>query len=61
MSNLIKEPVSRLTIIKDVQESLDPTGSLKDYNVMFSDIAIVSIWTIIFVAASLWLLKKRDL
>lgn len=61
MSNLIKEPVSRLTMIKDMQESLDPTGSLKEYDVMFSDIAIVSVWTVIFIMASLWLLKKRDL
>lgn len=61
MSNLIKEPVSRLTMIKDMQESLDPTGTLKDYSVQFSDIAIVSVWTVIFIAASLYLLKRRDL
>lgn len=61
MSNLIKEPVSRLTMIKDMQESLDPTGSLKDYSVQFSDIMIVSVWTVLFIAASLLLLKKRDL
>lgn len=61
MSNLIKEPVSRLTIVKDMQESLNPMGDLKDYHVLFSDIAIVSIWTVIFVVASLYLLKKRDL
>ena len=61
MSNLIKEPVSRLTMIKDMQESLDPTGSLKDYSVQFSDIMTVSVWTVVFIAASLLLLKKRDL
>ena len=61
MSNLIKEPVSRLTIVKDMQESLNPMGDLKDYHVLFSDIAIVSVWTVIFIAASLFLLKKRDL
>lgn len=61
MSNLIKEPVSRLTVIKDMQESLNPMGGLKDYNVLFSDIAIVSVWTFIFIGASLLLLKKRDL
>lgn len=61
MSNLIKEPISRLTIVKDVQESLNPIGDLKDYHVLFSDIAIVSVWTVIFITASLFLLKKRDL
>ena len=61
MSNLIKEPISRLTIVKDVQESLNPIGDLKDYHVLFSDIAIVSVWTVIFIIASLFLLKKRDL
>lgn len=61
MSNLIKEPVSRLTMIKDMQETIDPTGSLKDYSVHFSDIMIVSVWTVIFIGASLLLLKKRDL
>ena len=61
MSNLIKEPFSRLTIVKDMQESLNPMGDLKDYHVLFSDIAIVSVWTVIFIAASLFLLKKRDL
>ena len=61
MSNLIKEPVSRLTVVKDMQESLNPMGDLKDYHVLFSDIGIVSVWTIIFIGASLYLLKKRDL
>lgn len=61
MSNLIKEPVSRLTVVKDMQESLNPMGDLKDYHVLFSDISIVSVWTIIFIGASLYLLKKRDL
>lgn len=61
MSNLIKEPFTKLTMIKDMQESLDPTGSLKDYSVQFSDIMIVSVWTVIFVGASYLLLKKRDL
>lgn len=61
MSNLIKEPFSRLTIVKDMQESLNPMGDLKDYHVLISDIAIVSVWTVIFIASSLFLLKKRDL
>lgn len=61
MSNLIKEPATQLSVIKEMKDALDPMAAAKDYSVQFSDIMIVSVWTIIFIGASLLLLKKRDL
>ena len=61
MSNLIKEPATQLAVIKEMKDALDPMAIAKNYNVLASDILIVSVWTIIFIGASLLLLKKRDL
>jgi len=60
MSNLIKEPFTRLgavqTVAKQVGEDLS-----KDFSVQPKDIVIALVWTAIFIYASYVLLKKRDL
>lgn len=61
MGNLIVEPISRLSVIKNIQTAIGGTGNGKDYSVHFSSIVIVLVWTIIFVFLSYKLLKKRDL
>jgi ABC-type transport system involved in multi-copper enzyme maturation permease subunit len=60
MSNLIVEPFSRLSIIKTVGKQIG-INQIKDYDVHFSSIIIVLVWTVIFIYLSYKLLKKRDL
>ena len=60
MSNLIKEPFTRLGAVKSVANQIG-TEIAKDYSVSFLNIAIVLIWTAIFIYLSYFLLKKRDL
>ena len=60
MSNLIKEPATRLGAVKSVANQLGEEFS-KDYNVHFTEILIVVGWTVFFIYGSYWLLKKRDL
>lgn len=61
MSNLIKEPFSRLSVIKNVGETIGGKAFEKDYTVHYYEILIVLIWTGIFVFMSYKILKKRDL
>lgn len=60
MSNLIVEPFSRLSVVKNLgtQIGLD---NIKEYNVSISSIIIVVFWTAIFIFLSYRLLKNRDL
>ncbi|WP_037320127.1 ABC transporter permease [Salegentibacter sp. Hel_I_6] len=60
MSNLIKEPFSRLSA---VQTAATQIGSEidKDYGIHWDQLLIVIVWTAIFVFLSYSLLKKRDL
>ena len=60
MGNLLIEPYSRLSVVKNVgiQIGLD---EVKDYEVHFSSIIIVLLWTVLFYFMSLKLLQKRDL
>lgn len=60
MANLIKEPFSRLGAVKSVANQIGETFT-KSYAVEFTNIAIVSVWTFIFIYLSYALLKKRDL
>jgi ABC-type transport system involved in multi-copper enzyme maturation permease subunit len=55
--NLINQPIQRIIMIS----SPDKTNLAYDYAVHWHEIAIVLVWTIIFVSASFYLLKKRDL
>jgi ABC-type transport system involved in multi-copper enzyme maturation permease subunit len=60
MSNLIKEPFSRLSA---VQTAATQIGSEidKDYGIHWDQLLIVLVWTAIFVFLSYKLLQKRDL
>ncbi len=60
MSNLIVEPFTRLSAIKNIQTAIGD-NDVKDYSVHFSAILIVLLWTMIFMFLSFKLLKKRDL
>ena len=60
MGNLLIEPISRLSVVKNVTTQIGVDG-IKDYDVHFSSILIVLVWTAIFVFLSYKLLKKRDL
>ncbi len=60
MANLIKEPFTRLGAVKSVASQIGENFT-KDYSVGFLNIIIVLVWTFIFIYASYFLLKKRDL
>lgn len=60
MSNLIKEPFTRLGAVKSVANQIGE-NFIKDYSVSYINISIVLIWTLFFIYASFLLLKKRDL
>ena len=60
MSNLIVEPFTRLSAIKNIQTAIG-ANDVKDYSVHFSAILIVLTWTMIFMFMSYKLLEKRDL
>lgn len=61
MSNLIKEPFTRLSVIKNLSSTISGQDMVKDYGVHFGDMAIVIVWTVIFMLMSYKILKKRDL
>jgi len=61
MGNLIVEPFSRLSVIKNIQTAIGGAGNEKDYSVHLTSILIVLAWTAIFIFLSYKLLKKRDL
>ncbi|WP_299163051.1 ABC transporter permease [uncultured Tenacibaculum sp.] len=60
MANLIKEPFTRLGAVRSVANQIGENFA-KDYSVSFVNILIVLVWTFIFIYASYFLLKKRDL
>jgi ABC-2 type transport system permease protein len=60
MSNLIKEPFSRLGAVQSAASQLGEALD-KDYSVQFITVLIVLIWTCLFVYGSYAILKKRDL
>lgn len=61
MSNLIKEPISRLSAVKTIEAAIGGNQIPKMYNVQVTEILIVSVWIIIFILTSFYILKKRDL
>ena len=60
MTNLIKEPFSRLGAVRSAANTMGETFT-KTYSVDFSTILIVSFWTFLFIFMSYKLLLKRDL
>jgi len=60
MSNLIKEPFSRLGVVQTAATQLGESFS-KAYGVGILNVLIVLFWTCIFIYGSYVILKKRDL
>lgn len=60
MSNLLIEPFSRLSVIKNIQTAVGE-NNVKDFDVHFSSIIIVLAWTAIFIFSSYKIIEKRDL
>jgi ABC-type transport system involved in multi-copper enzyme maturation permease subunit len=60
ISNLLVEPFSRLSVIQNMKSAVGE-NSVKDYDVHFSSILIVLLWTAIFIYSSYKIIKKRDL
>lgn len=60
MSNLIVEPISRLSAIRTIGTQIG-VENIKDYSVHYSSILIVLVWTFLFIYFSYKLLKNRDL
>lgn len=61
MSNLIDEPFSRLSAIKNIEATITGESVERLYHVQFTEIAIVITWTLTFIWLSYKLLQKRDL
>ncbi|WP_291114545.1 ABC transporter permease [Flavobacterium sp. UBA6135] len=61
MSNLIREPFTRLNIIKNIETTVGGEVIARDYSVQFLPCMIVSIWILIFIILSYKILQKRDL
>ncbi|WP_158728811.1 MULTISPECIES: ABC transporter permease [unclassified Flavobacterium] len=60
MSNLIVEPFSRLSVVKNIGTQIGLENS-KDYGISLFSIGIVLCWTAIFICFSYKILKSRDL
>ncbi len=60
MSNLIKEPFSRLGAVQSAASQLGEAFD-KDYSVQPLNVIIVLVWTTLFIYWSYLLLKRRDL
>ena len=52
MSNLIKEPFTRLSAIKTIETTIGGAKVAKDYSVHFSEISIALLWAFIFILTS---------
>jgi ABC-type transport system involved in multi-copper enzyme maturation permease subunit len=61
MSNLIVEPFTKLSVIKNIETTIGGAANLKDYDVHWYAVLIVLAWTAIFIYSSYALLKRRDL
>jgi hypothetical protein len=60
MSNLIKEPFTRLSAVQNIAQELGD-GLTKDYSVSVLGIIIVLFWSFLFIWGSYIILKKSDL
>ncbi len=61
MSNLIKEPFSRLGAVQSAASQIIGESFIKDYSVQPLTLLIVLAWTFLFIYWSYLILKKRDL
>lgn len=60
MSNLIVEPFTRLSVVRNIGNQIG-MQNIKDYEVHYFSIFIVIVWTFLFIYFSYKLLKSRDL
>lgn len=60
MSNLIHEPIRRLSAVKTVETQIG-IKNVQDFSVDYGSVLIVICWTAIFLFLSYRILKKRDL
>ncbi|MDC7993968.1 ABC transporter permease [Altibacter sp. HG106] len=60
MSNLIKEPFTRLGAVQSAANQLGESFT-KNYDVSYIAVAITLVWTFLFIYWSFLILKKRDL
>lgn len=61
MYNLIKEPITRFNAYRTIESQVSGKEVIRDYDVHFTSILIVIIWTALFIVASYKIIKKRDL
>ena len=61
MSNLIKEPFTRLSVIKNIETTIGGEVAAKDYGVHWFSLLIFICWIFIFTLMSYKILQKRDL
>ena len=61
MSNLIKQPFTRIDLIDSGINQLGQGGVTFQYAVEWIDVVSVIIWRILFIYWSFWLIKRRDL
>ena len=60
LSNLIKEPFTRLSAIQNIADKIGE-GFTKDYGISVFNLTIVLLWSALFIWGSYGLLKRRDL
>ena len=60
LSNLIKEPFTRLSAIQNIADQIGE-GFTKDYGISVFNLTIVLLWSALFIWGSYGLLKRRDL
>ncbi|MDA0793686.1 MAG: ABC transporter permease subunit [Bacteroidetes bacterium] len=60
LSNLIKEPFTRLSAIQNIADQIGESLT-KDYGISVFNLTIVLLWSALFIWGSYGLLKRRDL
>jgi len=61
ISNLLEEPFTRFKAYRTIENQMNSTALVKDYDVHWQTVVIVLVWTAIFMFLSYRILKKRDL
>ncbi|KQC33907.1 MULTISPECIES: ABC transporter permease [Nonlabens] len=61
MSNLIKQPFTRISLIDSGLNQLGQGEVTFEYAVEWIDVASVIVWSTLFIYWSYWLIKRRDL
>jgi hypothetical protein len=61
MSNLIKQPFTRIDLVGSTIDQVTQGSVLFDYQIEWVDILSVSLWSVLFIYWAYALLKRRDL